>query len=97
MLHLEHTRSTTVIIHVKKTYIKDTSRTADPVTELVTKVTLHYSCLENPMDREAWWAAYSPKGRPELDATGAAQHAQMRVKKGLKTARRRRSAWSVTF
>ena len=21
---------------------------------------LQYSCLENPMDREAWWATYSP-------------------------------------
>ena len=21
---------------------------------------LQYSCLENPMDREAWWAIYSP-------------------------------------
>ena len=23
---------------------------------------LQYSCLENPMDREAWWATYSPWG-----------------------------------
>ena len=25
---------------------------------------LQYSCLENPMDRGAWWA---PRGRKELD------------------------------
>ena len=37
-------------------YIKDTSRTADSVTELVTKGTLHYSCLENPTDRDDWRA-----------------------------------------
>ena len=24
---------------------------------------LQYSCLENPMDRRAWWAACSPWGR----------------------------------
>ena len=24
---------------------------------------LQYSCLENPMDRGAWWAIYSPWGR----------------------------------
>ena len=28
---------------------------------------LQYSCLENSMDREAWWATYSPWGRKELD------------------------------
>jgi len=27
---------------------------------------LHYSCLENPMDRGAW---YSPRGHEELDTT----------------------------
>ena len=27
-----------------------------------------YSCLENPMDRGAWWAAV-PGGHKELDAT----------------------------
>ena len=26
-----------------------------------------YSCLENPMDRGAWWATYSSWGRKELD------------------------------
>ena len=30
---------------------------------------LWYSCLENPMDREAWWATYDPWGRKELDTT----------------------------
>ena len=28
---------------------------------------LQYSCLENPMDRGAWWAACSPWGHEELD------------------------------
>ena len=30
---------------------------------------LQCSCLENPMDRGAWWAAYSPWGHKELDMT----------------------------
>ena len=30
---------------------------------------LQYSCLENPMDRGAWWAAYSPWGHKQLDMT----------------------------
>ena len=31
---------------------------------------LQYSCLENPMDRGAWWAAgYSPRSHKELDTT----------------------------
>ena len=29
---------------------------------------LHYSCLENPMDRGAWWT-YSPQDRKESDTT----------------------------
>ena len=28
---------------------------------------LQYSCLENSMDRGAWWAIYSPKNRKELE------------------------------
>ena len=28
-----------------------------------------YSCLENPVDRGAWWATYSPQGHTELDMT----------------------------
>ena len=27
---------------------------------------LQYSCLQNPMDRGAWWAMYSPQGHKEL-------------------------------
>ena len=30
---------------------------------------LQYSCLENPMDRGAWWTTYSPWGRKESDTT----------------------------
>ena len=28
-------------------------------------------CLENPMDRGAWWAIYSPWGQKELATTEA--------------------------
>ena len=30
---------------------------------------LQYYCLENPMDRGAWWATYSPWGHKESDTT----------------------------
>ena len=30
---------------------------------------LQYSCLENPMDRGAWWATYSPWSPKESDTT----------------------------
>ena len=30
---------------------------------------LQYSCLENPMDRGAWWPTYSPCGHKELEIT----------------------------
>ena len=34
---------------------------------------LHYSCLENPMDREAWWAAVTKNwGHKELNVTECA-------------------------
>ena len=33
------------------------------------KYPLQYSCLENPMDRGAWWAMRSPWGHKELDMT----------------------------
>ena len=34
---------------------------------------LQYSCLEDPMDRGAWWSleGYSPQGHKESDATEA--------------------------
>ena len=35
---------------------------------------LPYSCLENPMDRGAWWATYRPWGRKELDKTELTAH-----------------------
>ena len=30
---------------------------------------LQDSCLENPMDRGAWWATYNPWGHKESDTT----------------------------
>ena len=30
-----------------------------------------YSCMENPADREAWQATYSPEDHKELDTTEA--------------------------
>ena len=30
---------------------------------------LQYSYLENPMDRKAWWATYSPLSHKESDMT----------------------------
>ena len=36
---------------------------------------LQYSCLENPMDREAWWATVLV--RKELDTSEATEHAHM--------------------
>ena len=36
-----------------------------------------YSCLKNPMDREAWWATYNPWGHKESDTTEQlSRHAQ---------------------
>ena len=35
---------------------------------------LQDSCLENPMDREAWRATYSPQGRKGLGNTEAPEH-----------------------
>ena len=35
---------------------------------------LQYSCLENPMDRGASWATYSPWGHKQLDTTEARTH-----------------------
>ena len=36
---------------------------------------LQYSCLENPRDREAWWA--SPQGHKESDTSELTSHASM--------------------
>ena len=36
---------------------------------------LQYSCLENPMDREAWWATVH--GHKESDTTKATKHKGM--------------------
>ena len=41
---------------------------------LMVKNPLHYSCLENPMDRGIWQATYSPRGCKELGMTEATQH-----------------------
>ena len=40
---------------------------------------LWYSCLENPMDRGAWQATYSPWGHTESDMTEMTSHARMHV------------------
>ena len=37
---------------------------------------LQYSCLENPMDRGAWWATAS-RVTKELDTTEATEHTPM--------------------
>ena len=41
---------------------------------LMVKNPLHYSCLENPMDRGIWQATYSLSGCKELGMTEATQH-----------------------
>ena len=38
---------------------------------------LQYSCLENPMDREVWWATVY--GNAELDMTEATWHTHIAV------------------
>ena len=38
-----------------------------------------YSCLENPMDREAWWAKVHG-GHKELDTTEVTEHLVVNVK-----------------
>ena len=38
---------------------------------------LQYSCLENSMDRGAWWSTYSPWGCKELDTTEAIMRVHM--------------------
>ena len=35
---------------------------------------LQCSCLENPTDRGAWWATYSPQGQKESDMIEATLH-----------------------
>ena len=39
---------------------------------------LQYSCLENPVNRGAWWATGS-QGHKELDTTEATKHVPMHV------------------
>ena len=39
--------------------------------------TLQYSCLENPMDRGAWWASLHREGHKESDMTEVTEHAQV--------------------
>ena len=38
-----------------------------------------YSCLENPMDRGAWWAP-SPRGHKESDTTEEIEHSRVTSK-----------------
>ena len=44
-------------------------------------VSSQYSCLENPMDRGAWWATVH--GVSELDTTEATWHTRMKTASGL--------------
>ena len=60
-----------IIILVSGIHHNGASRVA-----LVVKNPLHYSCLENPMDRGTWQATYSPRGCKELGMTEATQHIQ---------------------
>ena len=46
---------------------------------------LQYSCLGNPMDKGAWWAAVC-KGRKESDSTEATEHTRTYVIKYFSTA-----------
>ena len=41
----------------------------DPLEEEVQRTPVGYSCQDNPTDRGAWRAAYSPWGRKELGTT----------------------------
>ena len=38
---------------------------------------VQYSCLENQMDRGAWWATHSPWGPKELETTDLLSTAQL--------------------
>ena len=40
---------------------------------------LQYSCLENPMDRGAWFATHHPQGCKELDVTDATWHTCVQI------------------
>ena len=40
-------------------------------------IPLQYSCLENPMDRGAWWASLHREGHKESDMTEVTEHAQV--------------------
>ena len=43
----------------------------DPLEEGMGTHSRQYSCLENPVDRGAWQAGYSPEGHKESDTTEA--------------------------
>ena len=45
---------------------------------------LQYSCLENSMDRWAWWAIYSPWGHRESDVTEWLSHTHTMIKPCVK-------------
>ena len=53
---------------------------------------LQYSCLENPMDRGAWWAA--AHGFAELDTTEATEHSTSPVSLRREVGRRQNTSFS---
>ena len=48
---------------------------------------LQYSCLENPMDREAWWATVHSvaQGQTQLKQLSTAQHTAFPLRRLTKT------------
>ena len=48
----------------------------DPLEKGMTDYPLQYSCLENPVDRGAWQATYSPWGHKESGTTERLTHTQ---------------------
>ena len=52
----------------QETWVRSLGREDSLEEEMATHF-LQYSCLENPMDRGAWWATYTPWGHKASDMT----------------------------